>query len=104
MQKAFIIPKVQAAFVGSTISVKCYSYTKPKWRKSFGHTKFTIRKSFLQCFRTKIYVHELYIYKAGPQHNSEYKCRGTQRNGLTFEENTLVYVGSRFLYTHAVIT
>jgi len=92
-----IQPEDLAAFVGSKISVKCYSYSKPKWTKSLGNAKFTVRKLIVKCMRAMLYVHELSIFKAETQHTGEYKCQGTKRNGLTFERNTFIYIGGKFI-------
>ena len=96
-------PKAYAAFVGSTVTLKCHSQSKPEWRKRYGKNNFVIKTDISHCKETKVYTYELYISEASTQHNGEYICQGTQLNGVPFKESSLVHIGGKYLITYVDI-
>jgi len=92
-----IDPKFQAAFVGSEVSIKCYSHSKPIWHVSFGNKNIVIKKNISIILRKKFYIYELFFSNAKTRHTGKYTCQGTKKNGLRFEEISSLHVGGEII-------
>ena len=87
-------PTHQAAFVGETVSMKCYSYSIPKW-KSLNTRKYKVAKRTMRC-KSRIYVYELYVFDATVVHSGKYTCHGTKKSGESFEAISYLYIGCKY--------
>ena len=88
-------PTHQAAFVGETVSMKCYSYSVPKWN-SLNTMKHKVEERSMMCNNSMIYAYELNILDATVAHSGKYTCHGTKKYGETFEAISILYIGCKF--------